>query len=84
MTSDRDALDRLYEDCLTQYPPGPRREAAIARRYGMARFTDCRHWKPRRTQPVLKLVVSTPDSNTAPDHEVHGEKCLNGPPLGST
>lgn len=83
MRTDRDALDLLYADALEMYPPGPRRDAAIARLYSMASFTDCPDWQPRCTPPALKLV-STPGPSHADDQETQGEKCLKETPPGST
>jgi len=55
MEEDRKALDRLYEDVLALYPPGPSRDFGIDRLRRMAAYTRCPHWQPKRTRPQLKL-----------------------------
>ena len=84
MKDDCEALDVLYETFLKLYPPGERRDAALARLYRMAALTECPGWKAPRLRPALKLCVSTESPFHTDAQPVHGEKCRKGPPSGST
>lgn len=84
MKDDCEALDRLYGMYLLLYPPGERRDAALARLYRMAAYTECPAWKPPRLRPALNLCVSPESPVLSNDQPLHGEKCRKGPPSGST
>ncbi|MBS0422323.1 MAG: hypothetical protein JSR66_31750 [Proteobacteria bacterium] len=62
MEEDAEALEKMYADILSVYPPGPMRAFWLAQLRRAALLTRCPHWPLGREQFLMSLCDPSPRS----------------------